>query len=474
MSAEVNYASWPLHTGTYIDVGDRKQLFLDDAFLVQRAEGVRYVMHQPVKHPENPLLVADKPWERQVQLYGSVLWDEEEKTHKMWYTNRGRKYGKDSAVQVGYAVSEDGTEWHKPELGLVENEGSAANNLVLDPGPGGSGGVCVLKTPWDADASRRYKMLYKTIEEGGGLKVAFSPDGIHWKPYGRTVLTGVFDTFNVVLWDDNEECYVAYVRINQRPRKRFRSLGRSASKDFINWSVPTIVLKPDGEDPEDADLYTSGAFRYGEAASAYFMMPSIFDWRRGQLWVQLATSRDNLNWRRAGERGSFIPLGAPGTYEANQIAVGAPPLVRGEQIYIYYHGTDQLHWSGMGRDIPTSSGIGVATLRLDGFISIAAGEHPAGGTVTTVPIRFRGEYLEINADASWGEVRVEVLDEGGEVIEGFGRSACVPVCGDAVRHRVKWEQEGLGRLAGTTVKLRFYISCAHLYAFQFRGGFSPP
>ena len=83
MSAEVNYASWPLHTETYIDVGDRKQLFLDDAFLVQRAEGVRYVMHQPVKHPENPLLVADKPWERQVQLYGSVLWDEEEKTHKM-------------------------------------------------------------------------------------------------------------------------------------------------------------------------------------------------------------------------------------------------------------------------------------------------------------------------------------------------------------------------------------------------------
>lgn len=112
----------------------------------------------------------------------------------------------------------------------------------------------------------------------------------------------MFDTFNVVLWDDDEECYVAYVRINQRPRKRFRSLGRIASKDFIHWSVPTIVLQPDGEDPEDADLYTSGAFRYGEADSVYFMMPSIFDWRRGQLWVQLATSRDNVNWRRAGGR----------------------------------------------------------------------------------------------------------------------------------------------------------------------------
>ena len=468
MDADLNYASWPLHVGRYIDVGARKQLFLDDDFLVERAEGVRCVLHQPVKHPDNPLIVPDRPWEKQVQLYGSILWDVEEGIHKMWYTDRTWKYGKDSAVQVGYAVSEDGFEWSKPNLGMVAYQDSAENNLVLDPGPGGSGGVCVLKTPWEQDAARRYKMLYKTIEEGGGLKVAFSPDGIRWTPHPETVLPGVFDTFNIALWDDGPRKYVAYVRINQRPRKRYRSIGRIESEDFIHWTIPSIVLSPDSQDPPDADLYTSGAFKYGEADAAYFMMPSLFDWRRGQLWIQLATSRDNLNWRRAGEREAFIPLGPPHSFESGQLAAGVPPVIRDDRIHIYYHGTDQLHFSGMGRDIPTTSGIGVATLRLDGFVSLDAGERPAGGVITTVPIQFRGSRLELNADSTWGEIRVEVLDEAGEVVEGFGRMDCAPVSGDSVRHGVVWERGDLRALAGTTVKLRFYMSCARLYAFQFR------
>ena len=79
MASDINYASWPRHVARHIDVGDQKQLFLDDGFLVERAEGIRYVMHQPVKHPHNPLLVPDMPWELQVQLYGSVLWDEEDR-----------------------------------------------------------------------------------------------------------------------------------------------------------------------------------------------------------------------------------------------------------------------------------------------------------------------------------------------------------------------------------------------------------
>ena len=122
----------------------------------------------------------------------------------------------------------------------------------------------------------------------------------------------------------------------------------------------------------------------------------------------------------------------------------------------------------MGRDIPTTSGIGVATLRLDGFVSLDAGERPAGGVITTVPIQFRGSRLELNADSTWGEIRVEVLDEAGEVVEGFGRMDCAPVSGDSVRHGVVWERGDLRALAGTTVKLRFYMSCARLYAFQFR------
>ncbi len=465
MNEDLNYASWPLDVGRYIDVGDHKQVFLDDGFLLERAEGVRYAMQQPVKHSRNPLLIPETG-ELQVQLYGSVLWDEEEHLFKMWYTQRVHKYDKDSAVTVGYALSDDGLSWSRPKLGLVRD---APDNAVLDPGPGGSGGVCVLHTPWDQKPEQRYKMLYKTIEKGGGLQVAFSPDGVRWTPHAQTVLPGVFDTFNVALWDGRTGQYVAYVRINQRPRKRYRHLGRIESPDFIHWTVPAMVLGPDAQDPEDADLYTSAAFRYEEADAAYFMMPSLFDWRTGQLSIQLATSRDGAHWRRAGNRAPFIPLGLPDSFEANQVAAGAPPVVKGEKIHIYYHGTDQRHWGGTGPDRPIASGIGVATLRLDGFIALVAGERPAGGTVTTVPIRFSGSRLEVNAEAGWGEIRVEVLDEAGDVIPGFGRDGCAPVTGDSVRHAVAWEQGDPRSLAGQTVKLRFHLRCASLYAFQFRG-----
>ncbi len=460
MASDINYASWPRHVGRHIDVGDQKQLFLDDGFLIERAEGIRYVMHQPVKHSHNPLLVPDMPWELQVQLYGSVLWDEEDQTYKMWYTNRTHKYGKDSAVLMAYATSEDGLKWTKPTLDILPHEGSAENNLLLDPGPGGSGGVCVLKT--SDEKNKKYKMLYKTIEEGGGLKVAFSPDGIHWTKHPKTVLPGVFDTFNVAVQDNDK--YVAYVRINQRPRKRHRSLGRIESQDFIHWTTPISVLRPDEHDPEDTDIYTSAAFKYPQADYAYIMMPSLFDWRTGKLQVQLATSRDNANWRRAGNRDIFIPLGEPNSYESAEIMVGAPSVVK-DQIHIYYHGSNRPHWNGMGRPFEEKSGIGLATLRLDGFISIDAGEKPSGGTITT--IQFSGNHLEINADATWGEIRVEILNDENEVIKGFDRQSCEPVIGDSVRHRVSWSGGDVRTLIGTTVKLRFYILCARLYAFQF-------
>tara|TARA_Y100000588_G_scaffold361630_1_gene422615 strand:+ start:7712 stop:9109 length:1398 start_codon:yes stop_codon:yes gene_type:complete len=465
MAEEINYASWPQEVGRFLDIGDRKQLFLDDEFLVERTEGIRYVVNKPTKHPENPLMVPDRPWENVLQHYGSVLWDEEQGVFRIWYTCRTTRHGSASAVIVGYATSEDGLSWDKPELDVIDYEG-AQTNAVLDMGPGGSGGVCVLDTPWDT-SDRRYKMLYKTIEEGGGIKVAFSPDGLHWEKHPETVLGGVFDTFNVALWDG--EKYVAYVRINQRPRKRYRSLGRIESEDFVHWTTPTIVLGPDDHDPEDSDLYTSAAFKYDEADRAYFMFPSLFDWRTGQLTPQLATSRDNVTWRRVSYREAVIPLGSPDSFESQQMMVGAPPVVKDDRVYVYYSGDNRPHFGGTGAPFETKSGIALATYRLDGFVSIEAGEKPSGGSVTTIPIQFSGTELEVNADATWGEIRVEILDDTNSVIEGFGEDACEPIRGDSVRHTVGWREKKVAELAGRTIKLRFRLTGSKLYAFQFVG-----
>ena len=89
------------------------------------------------------------------------------------------------------------------------------------------------------------------------------------------------------------------------------------------------------------------------------------------------------------------------------------------------------------------------------------------GRVITRQFVFEGDQLQVNADASWGEIRVEILDERNQAIDSFGVEDCEPVTGDSVRHRVAWRKAGIGALADTTVKLRFHLTASRLYAFQF-------
>ena len=76
-----------------IDIGDRKQHFLDD-LLVDEASRVSRYANRPDKYPGNPIMVADRPWEQGkyggrvegVEIVGqTVLYDEEEGIFKMWY-----------------------------------------------------------------------------------------------------------------------------------------------------------------------------------------------------------------------------------------------------------------------------------------------------------------------------------------------------------------------------------------------------
>ena len=60
---------------------------------------------------------------------------------------------------------------------------------------------------------------------------------------------------------------------------------------------------------------------------------------------------------------------------------------------------------------------GLAILRRDGFASMDACEETE--TLTTRPVTFRGKYLLVNADYAEGELKVEVLDKDGKVIEPF-------------------------------------------------------
>ena len=65
---------------------------------------------------------------------------------------------------------------------------------------------------------------------------------------------------------------------------------------------------------------------------------------------------------------------------------------------------------------------------------------------------------------------MEVLDQNGEAIEGFSLGESLPIARNSIRMPVAWAGDpNLGALAGSAVRLRFHLTNASLYAFQFKG-----
>ena len=90
----------------------------------------------------------------------------------------------------------------------------------------------------------------------------------------------------------------------------------------------------------------------------------------------------------------------------------------------------------------------------------------AGGTLLTKPFRCEGGELLINAEARGGAVSVAVLGEDGTHHAGYARVECALFDGDSVRHRVTWRAGvSLDALAGTNIRLKFYLRSAKLYSF---------
>ncbi|MDX1702588.1 MAG: hypothetical protein R3250_18300, partial [Melioribacteraceae bacterium] len=176
----------------------RTNYLLLDSRIIESTENAVLKVGTVQKHPSNPLFSEDKPWEKRFDnLYGNVIYDEEEKIYKCWYSpfivdysakgmslkdrdNKAYDVPENREMGICYATSEDGILWKKPELGIVKYNGSKANNIIWRGsgdigehwhGPHGSG---IFKDLQEEDPNRRYKAILK----GEILSVAFSADGI--------------------------------------------------------------------------------------------------------------------------------------------------------------------------------------------------------------------------------------------------------------------------------------------------------
>jgi len=461
-----------------------RRLFLDAAVVEQRS-GLERVFHSATKHPANPVLRADRPWEMGAgyggpYVYGTVFWDEGKL--RLWYhTQCGGAY------LNCLAESPDGIAWTKPELGLVEFGGSKANNIVVGAGPApgekppfAGQGQChnpsVIKRPWEKDPAKRYA-LFCYGQEYRWARVAFSPDGLRWTFAPETREKGLFSSSDVLsfFWDPYAARYVGTWKSSNR---RGRAVGVVWSRDGLTWQKPVEgpVFVADDLDPDATQVYGMPVFPY---QGLYIGLPWIYNARWFKyggytdqrlyeseldspctMDTQLAWSWDLINWTRPPERQAFIPHGEAGQFDSGMIYTARAPVQVGDELYFYYGG-----WDGPHNGKRVKAAIGLATLRLDGFCSLRAGAAEGWCISRREPLRV--PRVTINArTAADGYVLAELLDREDRVIPGFSRADCVPFSGDAVRHVLAWRTAALPDAhRDGDKKIRFILKQADLFSY---------
>jgi len=282
-------------------------------------ESIRYVCYAP----HGIRLVAQKPTKIKFTdrlgldptgYPGPLTIHYDEGRYRCWYTvlpyippeargKQGMPYGWHH--YLSYAESNDGFEWTKPKIGLVELDGSRDNNIlmspwVLDGRPRGLFGPSVFRDP-QGDPAERYKMAYFARftdeegaayarkyqrdgdimgfhggywgrREGGGIGIAgaVSPDGIQWRPLDEPMLIYHSDIVVNPTFDPQRGRYICYMRMwlmaEDSPECQGvvgrRTVGRTTSTDFRQWETPEAVLSTSAD-----------------------MLPSILNYGPGHTWL---------------------------------------------------------------------------------------------------------------------------------------------------------------------------------------------
>ncbi|MEX2306823.1 MAG: C45 family autoproteolytic acyltransferase/hydrolase [Pirellulales bacterium] len=453
-----------------VKLTNHPQLFLDD-HVVAKTTNLKREIARPAKHPANPLIIQDLPWEKRlIATYGTVLYDSESGKFRCWYTAGEHKDGIPDTPEhpvtaeyfICYAESEDGIHWEKPLVSAEKFGVHERHNIVI---PGGHG-FCVLPSPDAVDSNKRYRGV-------GGPIFGFSPDGIRWNTHNWRDAVGKNDTSPcVVRWKDE---YLAFVRYQVEDPKWpgvMRGIGLSVSKDFEQWTAKQPIFTTDEKDGYPwTQTYGLSVTPYGDQLIGILLVLHLDKVEGnnslGDEDTQLVVSRDGRNWSRVADRATFLAP-SPGTWDQGRIhAPAASMLVKDDVVHIYYSAADTRH----GSESWGTAGIGLATLPADRFVALRQQDASAVGELQTRLLEFSGDTLLVNAEGREADFQVELVDKAGQVLPGFGRQTSRLIAHDKLRYRVVWDANGQQQSMKDAAKtqplaLRFIVNDGALYAFQ--------
>ncbi len=328
------------------------------------------------------------------------------------------------------------------------------------------------------------------------MKALVSADGVHWKiASDKPVITdGAFDSQNIAFFDTLRGEYRAY----QRAFRKGRDIKTETSPTFFDkWTdAQWLEYVPS----RGGELYTNQVTPYQRAPHIFLGFPTRYEdrghtpstkylpqWEFRQLRMKKSkregtavteglfmASRDGRKFRVWEE--AFIRPG-PRTQNAwfygdryqalnlvetkSSLAPDAPP-----EFSIYS--------SEAGKQNGRAIELRRYTIRLDGFVSIAAPMD--GGTLTTKLLTFGGSKLTLNYSSSArGGIRVGLVGADGKPLEGYSLDDCPWIYGDSIERVVEWKRgkgvddvtTDVSSLAGKPVHIVFELKDVDLYALKF-------
>lgn len=492
---------WYDAQGKNIAVVGETGLFDANFRVVEAPVGIR-IAAQPAERSLEPFpgIEPAKPWEGGKLGLGYVLYDEEDGYFKAWTSCSAR--GKSHRC---YLQSKDFENWERPELGVVEFEGSRKNNLIeaddlgwifKDPSSeeerwkwvGGDRSITREQyeafkkqrpNDWDPKADR-VDVSQDTHVGPGNLILALmggvSPDGFRWKTLPEPLVVEHVDTINTAYYDARLKKYVAYVRHWIMPDRApnppsddrglswmagRRSIGRSETDDFRRFPLSECILTPGPDIVGPADtLYTNGHTFVPHAPDQHLFFPTIWHQINDTTSIAVASSLDGkvMHWLPGNPVLTTAPFGE---WDGGCLFASGHLLELPDGRWIMPYGASNVPHK-YPRKGAIKGGTGFATWKKGRLVAVEAKERGEFSTYSFMP---PGRKIRINAlTLRGGSIRIEVTNSNRDVVPGRSFADCNPIIGDQYKTLVTWKGgDDIGVPDGAAICLRFKFDQAKLF-----------
>ncbi len=355
-----------------IEIPVAPQLFVDD-YLIEDQNHLERVFHPARKISSQPMFRPDRPWEGNsafVSSDSSYSFNREKRRYELEYTSL-------SSNRL-LAVSTDGVQWSKPDLGLVEFEGSRANN-ILEEMPRGDGfledsgefgGLWDYRTRGAPDlrtASLEYRPkgrnmhfqlgVYLMVRDPQGIRYLTSERPLMLRHLQLETLDSPTDNLGPLFYDERTGELVMYFAAHPPAHGKFlvrydnkwavsRNLGRMTTRDGVNWSR-SYIWAPPREHPKHQSYGMQRVKQIGDLYIAFF---PLYDCGTQKMAIHLWVSRNGIHWEDLGGDEAWIPNGPEGGHDYGIVYGFTGEKAEGDRSRAFYHGSNTLHFNAWIRD----------------------------------------------------------------------------------------------------------------------------